>query len=46
MANDCDMENGICTNTNGSYECSCKSGYSGNGFNCTGKNTLSDGAMF
>ena len=46
MANDCDMENGICTNTNGSYKCSCVSGYSGDGFNCTGKITLSDGAIF
>jgi len=26
----------ICTNTIGSYVCSCKTGYSGNGFNCTG----------
>jgi Calcium-binding EGF domain len=26
----------ICTNTIGSYNCTCMSGYYGNGFNCTG----------
>ena len=40
--NECSIDNGgcdtnaICTNTVGSYNCSCKSGYSGNGLNCTG----------
>ncbi len=28
--------NGSCTNTEGSYECVCNSGYNGNGFNCSG----------
>jgi len=40
--NECLTDNGgcdaqaICTNTPGSFSCSCKSGYSGNGFNCLG----------
>ena len=29
--------NAQCINTNGSYNCSCSSGYSGNGMTCTGK---------
>ena len=29
--------NAYCNNTVGSYNCTCNSGYSGNGFNCTGK---------
>ena len=37
MDNDCDKENGVCINTNGSYHCSCNIGYSGDGINCTGK---------
>ena len=28
--------NATCTNTNGSYNCSCNNGFQGNGFNCTG----------
>jgi len=28
--------NAICTNTIGSYLCTCKIGYFGNGFNCSG----------
>ena len=31
--------NATCNNTNGSYICTCYSGYSGDGFNCTGKVT-------
>ena len=40
--NECDKDNGrcnqICTNTFGSYYCSCEEGYTldFNGFNCTG----------
>ena len=30
--------NATCTNTIGSFTCACKSGYSGNGRNCSGKN--------
>ena len=26
----------FCNNTKGSYNCTCKPGYFGNGFNCTG----------
>lgn len=31
----CD-ENATCTNTDGSYTCSCASGYSGDGITCNG----------
>ena len=27
----------VCNNTEGSYNCSCKEGYTGDGRNCTGK---------
>ena len=27
----------VCNNTKGSFNCTCKQGYSGDGFNCTGK---------
>ena len=37
--NDCD-ENANCTDTIGSYNCSCNSGYEGDGFNCTGYTTI------
>ena len=33
--NEC-HEAAICTNTEGSYNCSCKEGYDGDGYNCTG----------
>ena len=35
----CD-ENANCTNTDGSYNCSCNHGYNGDGFNCTGNKTI------
>ena len=31
--------NATCNNTDGSYLCSCDSGYSGDGFTCAGKTT-------
>ena len=34
--NDCHA-NALCNNTEGSYICRCRSGYQGNGTNCTGK---------
>ena len=40
---ECDMEtdscdvNAECTNTDGSYTCSCLAGYSGDGMTCSGK---------
>ena len=35
-SNNCD-ENAQCTNTEGSYTCSCNPGYTGDGVNCTSK---------
>ena len=32
----CDV-NAYCNDNHGSYECICKPGFYGNGFNCTGK---------
>jgi hypothetical protein len=34
-ADNCDAENGICQNTEGSFNCTCDMGYSGDGVNCT-----------
>jgi len=39
MANDCDGS-AECMDTVGSYKCSCRSGYEGDGFICTGYTTL------
>ena len=36
---DCDS-NATCTNTIGSYDCVCNTGFTGDGFNCTGICTL------
>ena len=33
----CDSENGVCTNTPGGFNCSCRTGFTGNGFNCSRK---------
>ena len=35
----CD-ENANCTNIDGSYNCSCNHGYEGDGFNCTGNQSI------
>ena len=39
--NECDDDpcddNAHCQNNNGSFTCTCQSGFTGNGFNCTGK---------
>ena len=35
LGDPCD-ENAKCSNNLGSFECKCNSGYSGNGFSCTG----------
>ena len=29
--------NALCSNNDGSYTCECKSGYTGDGFNCNGE---------
>ena len=34
--NNCDLQ-ANCTNTEGSYNCTCFKGYAGNGTNCTGR---------
>ena len=43
--NECDnienvtcSEDAECINTEGNYSCQCKSGFTGDGYNCTGKN--------
>ena len=35
--NDPCHNNAACSNNGGSYECACGTGYTGNGYNCTGK---------
>ena len=37
-SHDCDR-NANCRNTVGSYKCTCKAGYAGDGKNCSGKNS-------
>ena len=32
-------EHANCTDTEGSYECTCNTGFSGDGFDCSGMNT-------
>ncbi len=32
----CDVDHGVCANTDGGYTCSCKGGYEGDGATCTG----------
>jgi len=50
--NECSTNNGgcdaqaVCTNTPGSFSCSCKSGYSGNGFNCLGNSFLNSHIIY
>ena len=34
--NNCDV-NAFCTDTVGSYTCTCNTGYTGDGFTCTGE---------
>ena len=41
----CDS-NALCTNTEGSYVCACKVGYTGDGKTCTGTNGLLCVTMF
>ena len=36
-AHNCDVVNGNCTNSFGSFICQCGPGYTGNGTTCTGK---------
>ena len=37
IGNDSCHDNATCHNTQGSYSCSCNTGYTGNGFSCTSK---------
>ena len=39
----CDGQNGECTNTNGSFSCACKNGYQGDGVTCTDENECATG---
>ena len=41
----CDA-NANCLNTGGSYRCSCKTGFTGNGKTCSGKGTMEYTFMF
>ena len=38
VSHNCDV-NANCTDRDGTYSCDCNSGYSGDGFNCSGKNS-------
>ena len=42
--NPCDI-NAACLNTNGSYECSCRPGFEGDGESCTGNKVKPAGEM-
>ena len=37
LSNSSCHQNANCTNTNGSFECNCLPGYTGDGFNCSGE---------
>lgn len=40
VTNECDHNAALCTNNEGSYDCSCLSGYVGDGKNCSGTLTF------
>ena len=41
----CD-DNASCTNTEGSFECECKIGFTGDGWNCSGINNKDTALLF
>ncbi|XP_063713010.1 uncharacterized protein LOC134841143 isoform X2 [Symsagittifera roscoffensis] len=42
---ECD-QNGVCENTDGGYNCSCKTGFRGDGFNCSNIDECEEGTYF
>ena len=42
----CDPANGVCTNAEGSFICTCIIGYGGDGINCTSKLLFASRKLF